>query len=55
MKKRDLVKWLESNGFVLERNGASHDIYAKGAIKEPIPRHKEINQRLAEEIIKRNS
>lgn len=55
MKRRDLVKWLENNGFILERHGASHDIYAKGSIKESIPRHKEINQRLAEEIIKRNS
>ena len=50
MKRNDLVKKLEDGGFIFERHGGSHDIY----VKETIPRHKEINERLAKAILKRN-
>jgi predicted RNA binding protein YcfA (HicA-like mRNA interferase family) len=53
MKRYDLIKLLEQNGWYLKRNGAGHDIYAKGNQREPIPRHSEINERLARDIIKR--
>ena len=53
MKHNDLIKLLERNGWYLKRNGANHDIYAKGNQREPIPRHSEINERLAKDIIKR--
>lgn len=54
MKRNDLVKKLEDGGFIFERHGGSHDIYIKGNVKETIPRHKEINERLAKAILKRN-
>ena len=54
MKRNDLVKKLEDGGFIFERHGGSHDIYIKGKVKETIPRHKEINERLAKAILKRN-
>lgn len=54
MKKKDLVKRLENGGFVFERHGSNHDVYSKGNIKETIPRHNEINERLAKAILKRN-
>lgn len=54
MKRNDLVKKLEDSGFIFERHGGSHDIYIKGNVKETIPRHKEINERLAKAILKRN-
>lgn len=54
MKRTDLIKKLENGGFVFERHGGSHDIYAKGNIKETIPRHKEIDERLAKAILMRN-
>lgn len=54
MKRNDLVKKLEDGGFIFERHGGSHDIYIKGNVKEAIPRHKEINERLAKAILKRN-
>ena len=54
MKKTDLIKRLEDGGFVFERHGGSHDIYVRGKIKETIPRHKEIDERLAKAILKRN-
>ena len=53
MKQRDLVKKLESAGFVFERHVSSHDIYARGTEKEEVPRHKEINERLAKVILRR--
>ena len=42
MKRRDLIKLLESNGWWLLRNGSNHDIYTNGQRSEPIPRHGEI-------------
>ena len=53
MNQRDLVKKLEDSGFVFERHGSNHDIYTRGEEKEEVPRHKEIDERLAKAIIKR--
>ena len=53
MKRRDLIKKLEAIGFVLERNGANHDIYSRGKDGETIPRHNEINEKLAKAILRR--
>ena len=53
MKRRELIKKLESIGFEFERNGGSHDIYKKGKDKETIPRHTEVNEKLAKAILKR--
>lgn len=54
MKRRDLVKLLERNGWRLLRSGANHDIYTDGTRSEPIPRHTEIKEQLAKSIIRRN-
>jgi predicted RNA binding protein YcfA (HicA-like mRNA interferase family) len=53
MKRRDLVKLLEENGWYLKRNGMNHDLYTDGHKIEPIPRHTEINEKLAKSIIKK--
>lgn len=53
MKRKDLIKILEKNGWYLKRNGGNHDIYTNGMKSEPIPRHPEINERLAKSIIKK--
>ena len=53
MKRRDLIKLLERNGWYLARNGANHDIYTDGTRCEPIPRHSEIKEQLAKGIIKK--
>ena len=53
MKRRDLIKLLEDNGWYLKRNGGNHDLYTNGWEVEPIPRHSEIKERLAKDIIKR--
>lgn len=53
MKRRDLIKLFENNGWWLMRNGANHDVYTNGKATEPIPRHSEIKENLAKAIIKR--
>ncbi len=54
MKRKDLIKLLENNGWYLKRNGGNHDIYTNGIKSEPIPRHSEVNERLAKEIIRKH-
>ncbi|WP_373480334.1 type II toxin-antitoxin system HicA family toxin [Geminocystis sp.] len=54
MKRKDLIAIIEKNGCVLIRHGGKHDIYQNphSGISQPIPRHGEINERLAQKIIK---
>ena len=53
MKRKDLVKLLEKNGFVFVREGGNHDIYRRGQEQEAVARHKEIPEITAQKIIKR--
>lgn len=53
MKQRDLIKKLESVGFVFERHGGNHDIYRRGSDIEKVPRHKELNEKLARMILRK--
>ena len=53
MKRRDLIKKLEAAGFIFDRHGGKHDVYKRGSDEEQVPRHTEINERLAKAIIKK--
>ena len=53
MKRRELIKLLEKNGWYIKRNGGNHNLYTNGKQTEPIPRHPDINERLARSIIKK--
>jgi mRNA interferase HicA len=53
MKRKDLIKKFEKNGWKFLREGANHTIYIKGKNQEMIPRHKEINELLAKGLIKK--
>lgn len=53
MKRRDLIKLLEKNGWYFKRDGGSHDIYTDGVNIEPISRQREIKETVAKAIIKR--
>lgn len=53
MRQRDLIKRLESAGFMFERHGSRHDIYRRGNDEEQVPRHKEVNESLAKAILKK--
>ena len=53
MKQRDLINRLISVGFSFERHGGNHDIYRRGNDIEKVPRHKELNEKLARAILKK--
>lgn len=53
MKRRDLIKLLEENGWYFKRQGGNHDIYTNGKDIEPISRQKEIKEAVAKAIIRR--
>lgn len=53
MKRRDLDNLFKKNGWWFLRSGGNHDIVTDGIHKEVLPRHKEINERLARAIIKK--
>lgn len=54
MKRKDLIKKLTDNGWYFKRDGGNHEIWTNGKSTEPIPRHKEINEQLAKDIIKKH-
>lgn len=53
MKRKDLEKRLKKAGFVFARHGGNHDIFKKGSVEVAVPRHTEINELLAKNIIKK--
>ena len=55
MKRRELIKTLEEMGCLLGRHGAKHDWYVNPRTRQSqaVPRHNEINERLAKAIIKK--
>lgn len=53
MKRRVLIKKLESAGFVFKEHGANHDTYKRGTDTEQVPRHNEINEITAKMILKK--
>lgn len=55
MKRRELIRKIESEGAVLIRHGGKHDWYQNTATKicQPVPRHAEIGENLARSIIRK--
>lgn len=55
MKRRGLIRILAEMGCELVRHGGKHDWYVNPRTKrsQPVPRHAEINERLARSIIKK--
>ena len=54
MKRRDLIRKIEAEGCVLVRHGAKHDWYRnpQTGVPQPVPRHREISEHLANHIIR---
>jgi mRNA interferase HicA len=52
MNRKEFVRQITQAGCVLLRSGANHDIYLNPATgkKQPVPRHKEIDNQLAKHI-----
>ncbi len=57
MKRKDLIKKIKRMGCAFIRHGGKHDWYQNTNTKacQPIPRHREINEILAKNIIKKLS
>ncbi|MBQ9867077.1 MAG: toxin-antitoxin system, toxin component, HicA family protein [Lachnospiraceae bacterium] len=53
MKRRKLIKEVENNGWWIKRHGAEHDIYTNGSSDVAVPRHPDVNEETAKEIIKK--
>ena len=53
MKHRDLVKKLEASGFIQVRDNGDHTIFkAPNKRLVQVPRHREINENTARQILK---
>ena len=52
MKRRDLIKMLESHGFRVVRDSGEHTIYRHTGRIVQVPRHREINELTARAILK---
>ncbi|MBO4446082.1 MAG: type II toxin-antitoxin system HicA family toxin [Clostridia bacterium] len=55
MKRRDLIKLLERNGWYFLRRGGNHDVYTDGKAIEPVSRQREIPEKVARTIIRRRN
>ena len=53
MKRTDLLKKFYKKGWWILREGGSHTIITNGTETEAIPRHKEVDEKLAKAIIRR--
>ena len=53
MKRRELEKRLRRLGWAFLRHGGKHDVWSDDEREEAIPRHTEINERLAQAILRR--
>lgn len=54
MKRRDLIKQLEDMECIFIRHGGKHDWYQnpRTKVSQPVPRHQEIKEQLANHILK---
>jgi mRNA interferase HicA len=52
VKRRELVKYLEENGFFLLREGKKHSIYTNGERTIPVKRHRVLDRITANQLCK---
>ena len=50
VKRRDLIKYFEENGFYLLREGGKHSIYTNNQKTVPVKRHRTIDRITANEL-----
>ncbi len=53
LKRKEVEKALRKMGWWLLRHGRKHDIWTDGEWEEAIPRHAEINDKLARHILRK--
>ena len=52
VKRRDLVRYFEKNGFTMLREGGNHTIYTNGKKVIPVKRHRNFDRITANELCK---
>jgi predicted RNA binding protein YcfA (HicA-like mRNA interferase family) len=52
VKRRDLIRYLEANGFYLLREGSKHSIYTNDTRTIPVKRHRTLDRVTANELCK---
>lgn len=52
VRRRDLIKYLQENGFYLQREGARHFIYTNGVKTIPVKRHRYLDRITANALCK---
>ena len=52
VKRRDLLEYLEENGFHLLREGSKHSIYTNDVKTVPVKRHASLDRITANELCK---
>ena len=52
VKRRDIIRYLEKNGFLFQREGGNHTIYSNGRIRVPVGRHNIFERDDANDICK---
>jgi mRNA interferase HicA len=52
VKRRDLIDYMEANGFYLLREGKKHSIYTNSIRTLPVKRHRVLDRITANEICK---
>ena len=52
VKRRDLIRYFEKNGFYLRREGGNHSIYTNDKKVVPVKRHKQLDRITANELCK---
>jgi mRNA interferase HicA len=52
VKRRDLIRYLEKNGFYLYREGGNHSIYTNDKKVVPVKRHRQLDRITANELCK---
>ncbi|MDY3868326.1 MAG: type II toxin-antitoxin system HicA family toxin [Pyramidobacter sp.] len=52
MKRQIIIKRLQAMGFTFDHHGSRHDIYRRGKETRQVPRHNDINEITAKEILK---
>ncbi len=52
VKRRDLIRYFEKNGFYLRREGGKYSIYTNDKKVIPVKRHKQLDRITANELCK---
>ncbi len=50
VRRRDLIRYFEENGFYLKREGGKHSIYTDGEVVVPVKRQRALDRIVANQL-----